>query len=168
MPDHLTIRVATPADADLVTSIVAAAYRTLVKADYDTAALAAALPAMSKANPKHLASGTYYIVEADGEPAGCGGWSFEAPGTSAVEPGVAHIRHFATHPDHLRKGVAGALLRHCLAEATKSGASVMRSQSTLLAEPFYAAAGFRRIAEVQAKMGDGVYVPAIDMERSLP
>ena len=35
--------------------------------------------------------------------------------------GAAEIKSMRTHPDHLRKGVAAALLRHILAEAGRSG-----------------------------------------------
>ena len=99
---QLAIRVATPADREMLDGLIAASYATLDDGLYDRAALAAAMPAMSKANPKLLGSGTYYIVEIDGEPAACGGWTREAPHTGMIEDGVGHIRHFATHPAHLR------------------------------------------------------------------
>lgn len=35
--------------------------------------------------------------------------------------GAAEIKSMRTHPDHLRKGVAAALLRHILAEARRRG-----------------------------------------------
>lgn len=35
--------------------------------------------------------------------------------------GAAEIKSMRTHPDHLRKGVAAALLRHILAEARERG-----------------------------------------------
>ena len=85
-----------------------------------------------------------------------------------IEDGVGHIRHFATHPAHLRKGAARALLDHCLSEASAAGIRLMKSQSTLLAEPFYAAAGFRRVAIGTAEMAPGAELPVVQMERPLP
>lgn len=163
----VSIRAATPDDRNALDELIAASYATLDRAAYDRVMLAAAMPAISKANPKLLASGTYYVAEIGGEPAGCGGWTREAPHTGALADGVAHIRHFATHPAHLRKGVARRLLDHCLDEAAAAGVRVMNSQSTLLAEPFYASAGFRRVGSGLAEMRPGVELPVVHMECEL-
>ena len=165
---EITIRIATPDDLDMLGQLIAASYATLDDGSYEPERIAAAMPAISKPNPVLLASGTYFVAEVDGEAAGCGGWTFEKPGTGEVFDGIAHIRHFATHPAHLRKGVAKALLQHCLREATSAGIRTMKSQSTLPAEPFYAAAGFRRIGLIEVEMGSGVMLPAVEMERTLP
>lgn len=165
---EIVIRAATPDDRDALDELIAASYATLDRAAYDRGMLAAAMPAISKANPKLLASGSYYVAEIGGEPAGCGGWTREAPHSGALADGVAHIRHFATHPAHLRKGVARLLLDHCLAEAAAAGVRLMKSQSTLLAEPFYASAGFRRVATDKAEMAPGIKLPVVQMERPLP
>lgn len=163
----VAIRVALPGDHDLVTDILAAAYARLDDGSYDGERLSDALPLMSSANPRLLKSGTYFVAMSNGIPAGCGGWTLEAPGTGTVEPGVGHIRHFATHPDHLRKGVAQALLRRCLDEARAAGVTLMRSQSTLPAQRFYASAGFTRVRDIEVAMGPGVALPAIEMELRL-
>lgn len=164
----LQIRTATPDDLDALTELIAASYLQLDASLYPPGQLAAALPLMSKANPKLLASGTYYIVSSDGEKAGCGGWTFEAPGTGIVTDGVAHVRHFATHPDHLRKGVARMLLDRCCKEASAHGARRMKSQSTLQGEAFYASAGFRSLGRIDVRFTDAISLVAIEMERPLP
>ena len=161
-------RIATPDDLDMLSKLIAASYATLAEGPYAPEQLAAALPVMSRANPKLLASGTYFVAEADGEPAGCGGWTPEKPGTGEIIDGVAHIRHFATHPAHLRKGVARLLVERCLREAAAAGARIMRSQATLPAEKFYASAGFRRVRLIAVEMGPGIPLPVVEMERSLP
>lgn len=164
---EITIRTATSEDAALLTELITASYRELDTGLYDPAQLATALPIMSKANPKLLASGTYYVVEVDGVAAACGGWTFEKPGNGEIEDGVAHIRHFATHPVYLRRGLARLLLDKCLEEAKARGARAMKSQSTLPAENFYAAAGFRTIKPIEVEMGPDVMLPALEMERRL-
>ena len=167
MKETIIIRAATPGDQHLLSDLLAAAYAELAHASYDPVALAATLPLMSRANPKLLACGTYYIAVIDGAAAGCGGWTKERPGTGEIAEGVGHIRHFATHPAHLRKGVARLLLEHCLAEARAAGVRTMMSQSTLPAEKFYAAAGFRSIRMIEVEMGPGAILPAIEMQRLL-
>src|SRR5690606_10613864 len=164
---EITIRVATPDDLDTLGQLIAASYARLDDGSYEPERIAAAMPAISKPNPVLLASGTYFVAEVDGEPAGCGGWTRQRPGSGEVIDGIAHIRHFATHPAHLRKGVAKALLLHCLRDAAKAGATLMKSQSTLPAERFYASAGFRRVRLIEVEMGSGVTLPAVEMERAL-
>lgn len=163
----IAIRVATPDDIDRLERVIVASYATLDDGSYDRERLAAAMPAISRANPDLLASGTYFVAEIDGEPAGCGGWTKVKPGGGEPVEGVAHIRHFATHPAHLRKGVARALLDRCLREATAAGVRLMKSQSTLPAEQFYAAAGFRRVGLIEVETARGVTLPVVEMERDL-
>jgi GNAT superfamily N-acetyltransferase len=162
----ITIRAATPQDEAMLTELIAASYATL-GAGYEAGQLAAAMPVMSRPNPKLLSCGTYYIAECDAEPAACGGWTREKPGSGEIVEGVAYIRHFATHPAHLRKGIARILLDRCLAEAAAAGLRLMKSQATLTGEPFYAAAGFRRVGMIDVEMGPGNMLPAVDMEREL-
>jgi len=66
--------------------------------------------------------GTYFIVEADGELAGCGGWSRRATlyggdQTTARSPvlldptkDAARTRAMYTHPHHTRRGVGRLIL----------------------------------------------------------
>jgi hypothetical protein len=64
----ITIRVATPDDLEMLSELIAASYAMLDNGAYEPERLAAALPIMSRANPKLLVSGTYFVAEADGEP----------------------------------------------------------------------------------------------------
>src|SRR5688572_8970402 len=101
----VTIRVARPDDLEPLSALIAVSYVTLDDGSYDSATIAAAMPTISRANPKLLASGTYLVAEIDGEAAGCGGWTREQPGTGEIADGIGYIRHFATHPGHRRRGV---------------------------------------------------------------
>ena len=164
--DNIAIRAATADDQEMLSELIAASYATL-KGSYDPHGLDAALPHISTANPKLLASGTYYIAEIDGVAVGCGGWTVEKPGSSEVVEGVGHIRHFATHPTYLRRGVAARLLDHCLAEARGAGIRTIMCQSTLPAEKFYASAGFQRIGLIEVEMASDLMLPAIEMRLEL-
>jgi GNAT superfamily N-acetyltransferase len=116
---HL-VRVARPADSGAVSALLVASYSSLLAAHYDSYTLGRALPIMTKANPTLLASGTYYVAEDElGNLVGCGGWTTARPGM--VIEGEAHIRHFATHPERVRRGVGTALLTRCFSEARLLG-----------------------------------------------
>lgn len=167
MTSTIELRLATPGDVDVLTALLAASYARLAEA-YDPVLFAKALPLMAAANPKLLASGTYHVALVDGQPAGCGGWTLDPPGGGSRIDGVAHIRHFATHPAHLRKGVGRHLLDRCFDEAHQAGAVAMRAWSTLPGEAFYSAAGFVRLRPIDVPMGPGITLPSIEMERPLP
>jgi N-acetylglutamate synthase-like GNAT family acetyltransferase len=112
---------------------------------------------MTRANPKLLSSGTYYVAESeDGTVVGCGGWTREHPGGETAVEGVGHIRHFGTHPDWTRKGIGGVIFRRCEEDARASGIGEFECQSSLNAESFYSALGFERIGVFDNQMGPDV------------
>jgi GNAT superfamily N-acetyltransferase len=162
------IRVATPEDEAAVTAVLTASYSSLLKHHYDAGLLARALPAMTKANPVLLRSGTYYVAEADGGGvAGCGGWTFERPGTTEVAAGYAHVRHFGTDPNWVGRGVAREILLRCIREAADKGAHVLETYSTLAAVGFYRALGFAATGPIDVPMGPALVFPSVHMTRKL-
>ena len=162
------LRVAGPADAEAVTALLEASYPALLVGGYAPGVLAATLPLMTKANPKLLASGTYYVAEVDGGSlAGCGGWTPEKPGSGEIVPGVGHIRHFATHPGWTRRGIASALLVRCVEEAKARGITTLEAFATLSAEDFYRAHGFAPIEPIDVPMTADVSLPSLWMRRAI-
>jgi GNAT superfamily N-acetyltransferase len=117
-----SIRIAKPSDSDAVSALLEASYSTLLAARYDHEMLGRALPLMTRANPTLLASGTYYIAESDqGNLVGCGGWTTARPGGGEIIEGEAHIRHFATHPEWVGRGIGTSLLARCFSDARPLG-----------------------------------------------
>jgi len=158
------IRVAGPSDAAAVSDLLRATYPVLMREAYAPVVLARALPLMTVANAGLLAGGTFYVAEtADGAIVGCGGWSHERPGTGERVPGLAHIRHFATHPDWARRGVGGGLLDVCVDEARAAGNRRLECYASLNAEAFYASMGFRTIEQVDVRMTEDVVFPSLLM-----
>jgi GNAT superfamily N-acetyltransferase len=161
---EFTLRVAGPNDADAVTAVLASAYPALMAPDYDPAVLAATLPSMAKANPMLLASDTYYVMEAPGgRIVSCGGWTREEPGTRKIEDGIAHVRHFGTHVDWIRKGLGRAIFERCRREALAASVYSFRCFSSLGAEPFYASLGFHVVERTEITIGGGLKFPSITM-----
>ncbi|WP_377808195.1 GNAT family N-acetyltransferase [Azospirillum sp. A29] len=165
-----TVRIARPEDAPAVNSVLSACYPTLMPAGYPPEVMERVLPIITRSNPALLSAGTYYLAEAaDGTPAGCGGWSFDWPGEPArpPQPGLAHVRHFATHPDRLRRGVGRALLDRCFADAAAAGALRMLCYASLVAEEFYASAGFVATGWNSMEFPPGNRFDSIVMEQDL-
>ena len=122
--------------------------------------------------------GTYFVVEADGRLAGCGGWSRRAtlyggdqsPGRSAVllDPveDAARVRAMYTHPDHTRKGVGRLILSLCEEAARSEGFKRVELMATLAGEPLYRACGYEPGERIMDDRG-GVAVPLVRMGKSL-
>ena len=162
------VRVATNEDAQEISDVLAASYAKLMPAGYDAATLEAALPMMTKANAMLLASAQYYVAETKAdEIIGCGGWTFERPGGGEIEDGLAHIRHFATHPNATGRGVGRALFEACEAAAREAGVSKFECYASLNAERFYAALGFKTARLIEVKLGGNVPFPSVVMTRKI-
>lgn len=165
---EFTLRIATPADAAAVQDLLQASYPELMSASYDAAILADALPRFTRANPSLLSSGTYYLAESESEGVvGCGGWTRERPGTGEVAPGLGHIRHFGTHAAWIGKGVGRSIYAMCEEKARAAGVRRLECYSSLNAQGFYAALGFRPIRQIEVYPSPDVAVPGVLMERSL-
>lgn len=162
----LSLRTATPDDKDLVADILKDSYPTGLASHYPPEILNAVLPLMCLAHPVLLSRGTYFIAMLDGEPAGCGGWSNAAPGGGGMEPGLAHIRHFAVRTGSMHRGVGRALYDRCAFEARTLGYDRIETEAALNAEGFYAALGFRALCQASEEV-NGVAFAYIRMERDL-
>ena len=121
---------------------------------------------------------TYFIIEVDGQLAGCGGWSRRAtlyggdqtPGRSAalLDPTIdaARIRAMYTHPNHTRKGIGRLIISLCEEAAKAEGFTKMELVATLSGKPLYRACGFEPYEEIVDDRG-GAGVPLLRMRKSL-
>ena len=162
-----SVRVARPDDAAPVERVLQASYPALMAAAYEVALLARALPVMTRASPRLLASGTYFVAELDGAIVGCGGWSHEKPGSSSVEPGIGHIRHFGTDAAWTGRGVGRAIYARCEATARTAGVVQLQCYASRNGVSFYAALGFAQIAPIDVSMGPDLVFPSVHMSRSI-
>ena len=168
MTQTLTVRATTSADLAVVDALFARSYPALLKADYKPSVLVTALPLISRAQPRLLSSGTFYVIEdEDGTVLGAGGWSRAAPGGAREAAGFGHVRHVVTDHRSTRRGVGRALMTYVLDQARGAGLRRLACQSTLTAVPFYAACGFRALGEVAVPLRPGITFPAVAMERDL-
>ena len=167
MPAELILRTACPGDAEAVGALLTASYTRLFPQSYTADVLALALPMMTRANPELLSSGLYHVAEEAGRMVGCGGWSLADPATRAIEPGTGHIRHFATHPDRLGRGIGRLIYARCEAQARERGIGRFTCWSSLNGQAFYAALGFVPVRPVDALLGGRVPFPAVEMSRTI-
>ena len=160
-------RVTGPEDARAVGELLRASYPVLMRASYGEA-LSAVIEIITRPNPALLESGTFYAAESgEGQMVGIGGWSRERPGDARMEPGLAHLRHFATHPDWCRRGVGRLIYEVCETRARESGIGVLECCSSLNGEAFYAALGFEPFERIDVPMGEGRSLAGVLMRRRI-
>jgi N-acetylglutamate synthase-like GNAT family acetyltransferase len=190
MDQSLTLRRARLSDLAAVDRLLQRSYPRLLAADYPPLTRVLALPIIARARPELLASGRYFVVEAeDGRILGAGGWSLgkpqprpaagvvmpsravaerdEAEPGWAAQVGMGHVRHVATDPDWLRGGVGRAIMGEVIVEALRAGVHWLDCLSTRTAVPFYAALGFRALHEVEVPLAPGIQFPAVRMMRQI-
>jgi GNAT superfamily N-acetyltransferase len=120
--------------------------------------------------------GTYFLVEYDGELAGCGGWSRRAtmyggnqtPGRdpALLDPAkdAARVRAMYTHPSFARRGVGRLVLALCEQAAADEGFTRLELMATLSGQPLYSAYGFVPVEDVTDERG-GAPVPLVRMTK---
>lgn len=175
--ETLTHRLARRDDLDALKALMDAAISENQKAFLDDDQIASSRAIMGL-DTQLIDDGTYFIVEADGELAGCGGWSRRAtmyggdqtPGRSAalLDPtkDAARIRAMYTHPQHTRKGIGRLIISLCEEAAKAEGFTKMELVATLSGEPLYRACGFEAYEKIVDDRG-GAGVPLLRMRKSL-
>jgi GNAT superfamily N-acetyltransferase len=122
--------------------------------------------------------GTYFVVEGDGQVAGCGGWSRRAtlyggdhtPGRDPelLDPSVdpARVRAMYTNPAFARRGVGRLVLSLCEQAAAAEGFTRLELMGTMAGEPLYRAYGFVPVERLTDDRG-GASVPLVRMVKDI-
>lgn len=149
----LTNRLATAADEPALSTLMTLAIEQLQSA-YLTAAQVQASHGFMGLDRRLIGDRTYFVVEADGAIAGCGGWSRRATAYGGdhtagrddrmLDPATeaAKVRAMYTHPDHVRKGVGTTILALCEAAARQEGFAALELSATMAGVPLYRSFGF--------------------------
>lgn len=173
----LTHRLATLADLDVLRALMDASISELQKPFLDTHQIDSSRTIMGL-DTQLIEDGTYFVVETEGEVAGCGGWSRrktlyggdQTPGRDAeyLKPpsDAAKIRAMYTHPAHTRKGVGRLILSLCESAARKEGFVKVELMATLSGEPLYRACGYAQVERILDERG-GAPVPLVRMQKNL-
>src|SRR5262245_32591774 len=173
------IRTATLDDIPDIEALIAASVHGLQAADYDADQRNGALGTVFGVDRQMIGDGTYFVVEADGRIAACGGWSRRRTpfggdhsprkDDSLLNPATdaARIRAFFVHPAYSRRGLGTVLLRTCEAAARTEGVVRAELTSTLTGVPLYAARGYVAHEHFEIALRNGARLPVIRMERAI-
>ena len=173
----LTSRLASREDLPVILPLVAAAIAQLQKDFLDEAQIESSRAIMG-VDTRLIDDKTYFVVEADGRVAGCGGWSRRATlyggdhsaglDAALLDPArdPAKVRAMYTHPAFARRGVGRLILSRCEAAAVAEGFKTLDLMATLAGRPLYEAAGFVPIEHLTDASG-GAPVPLVRMRKAI-
>lgn len=175
-----TLRVAMPADAALIETLMKATTAAIFPDYYDAEQTASAVRHVAQVDPMLLEDGTYFVMEVGDELVGCGGWSRRGRpymGGSAVvdddrmlDPASegAHVRAMFVRADWTRRGLGRRILEACEATAGREGFRQLDLVATLPGIPLYRAFGFVSTGEIEdIVLADGVRLPCLAMTRAV-
>jgi len=175
----MIIRKATMDERDAIRQLIAESARELSRAHYTDAQIEAAIATVFGVDTDLIEDGTYFVVESDGQLAGCGGWSkrktlfggdqYSSRDTGYLDPKTepAKIRAFFIHPDHARKGIARAILSRCEDEARAQGFRALELMATLPGIEFYKSCGFVETGNFDLDLTDIVKLELVPMRKEL-
>ena len=173
-----THRLAIQADMPMLETLMHAAIRGLLPQFLPPEKVEASFAIMG-VDSQLIADGTYFVVEDEGRPAGCGGWSRRATlfghnhtagrDSRLLDPASepARIRAMYTHPDFARRGVGRYILVLCEAAARREGFMRAELGATAGGEPLYRACGYAEIERIDVPTPHGVTVPVTRMGKML-
>jgi GNAT superfamily N-acetyltransferase len=176
--DILTHRLAGTSDMPALTDLMNAAIRDLLPQFLSPDQVQASFAVMGL-DTVLIEDGTYFVVEIDGQLAGCGGWSRRATlfggnhtkGRDArlLDPATepARVRAMYTAPAFTRRGVGRKVLELCEEAARKEGFSQVELAATMGGKPLYEACGYQPIEAMLVTTPNGVQVPLLRMGKAL-
>ena len=168
-------RLASLADGPALQALATAAIDQLQQPYLDVDQIAASHAIMG-IDTRLIEDGTYFVVEAEGEFAGCGGWSRRATlyggdhkrgrDDAMLDPArePARVRAMYTHPRFARRGVGRLVLSLCERAAHAEGFTTLELMATLAGEPLYSAFGFEPVEHV-TDTSTGRPIPLVRMTK---
>jgi GNAT superfamily N-acetyltransferase len=173
------IRTATSEEIPALERLIEESVRALSVGFYSPQQIESSLKYVFGVDTQLIEDGTYFVVEADGLPAGCGGWSkrrtlyggdkLKTGEDNLLDPNTepSRIRAFFVHPNFARRGIGRLLLDACEKAARQAGFTALELAATMPGEPLYAACGFHIIERIEVELPDGVLVPIARMGKAI-
>lgn len=178
MADSFSHRLARADDIDAIRALMDRAIAWLQQGFLNEAEIAASRAHMGL-DTQLIRDGTYFLIEAGGQLAGCGGWSaratlFGGDASGGRDPAMldpardpARIRAMYTDPAFVRRGVGRLIMTLCEAAARQAGFRRAEMAATLAGVPLYEACGYQAIERFEAVAPGQVPVPLVRMGKPL-
>lgn len=176
----INIRLVTLEEINLLNQLIALSANELSRDDYAKAEIEGAIEYVFGVDTELVLDKTYYVIEKEGQIAGCGGWSkrktlfggnqfagredvmYLDPATDA-----AKIRAFFIHPQFARQGLGRMLLTYCEQEAKLHGFSRLEMMATLPGVKLYRSAAYIEVCDEAVELPNKVSLRFVRMIKNL-
>ena len=176
----ITIRPASLNEIDTLNKLIALSAAELSRDDYTEQQIHSAIQYVFGVDTDLVTDQTYFVIEKDGEIAGCGGWSkrktlfggsqyAEREDTQYLDPtkDAAKIRAFFIHPQFARQGLGTLLLKHCEQEAFLHGFDQFEMMATLPGVKLYKNLSYRPLSDEVLTLKNNVSLTLVRMRKCL-
>jgi GNAT superfamily N-acetyltransferase len=176
----INIRLANIDDVKTLNELITVSARELSKDIYSEQEIEGAIQYVFGVDTELVKDMTYFVIEKDGEIAGCGGWSkrktlFGGSQFSGREEAVyldpskdaAKIRAFFIHPKFARQGLGSTLLKHCEHEALLNGFTQLEMMATLPGVKLYTTLAYKAVSDEVVTLPNNVPLRFVRMMKNL-
>ncbi|USQ13321.1 GNAT family N-acetyltransferase [Legionella lytica] len=172
------IRAANFDDIQNLNELITLSARELSRDIYSKQEIEGAIQYIFGVDTELLHDKTYFVIEKNGEIAGCGGWSRrktlfggnqfsarEEPAYLDPTMDAAKIRAFFIHPKFARQGLGSMLLQHCEQDAGLHGFTHFEMMATLAGVKLYAAFAYKAVSNERVVLPNSISLKFVRMEK---
>ena len=176
----IKIRLANNSDLNILNELITLSARELSRDVYSEQEIEGAIQYIFGVDTELVDDKTYFVIEKDGEIAGCGGWSkrktlFGGNQFSGREESLyldpakdaAKIRAFFIHPKFARQGLGSMLLEYCEQEAKLNGFTRLEMMATLPGIKLYKSFDYKAISDELVMLPNHVPLKFVRMAKNL-
>ncbi|HSS19203.1 MAG TPA: GNAT family N-acetyltransferase [Pyrinomonadaceae bacterium] len=176
----MQLRLATIADIPELERLIRASVSGLSTKHYTPEQIKNGLTYVFGVDTQLIRDETYFVVEADQQLVGSGGWSKRntlfggdqakaGSEDSLLDPAheAARIRACFVDPNWARQGIASRILEECERAARAAGFHRIELAATLPGVPLYSARGYEQQEAIDISMAGGEILPTIRMTKNL-
>ncbi|HFL2715755.1 TPA: GNAT family N-acetyltransferase [Legionella pneumophila] len=176
----INIRLANIVDVKTLNDLITVSAMELSRDIYSDQEIEGAIKYVFGVDTELIKDKTYFVIEKDGEIAGCGGWSKrktlfggnQFPGRDEPEyldpsKDAAKIRAFFIHPKFARQGLGSMLLFHCEHEAHLNGFTQLEMMATLPGVKLYSTLAYNAVSDKIVLLPNNVPLRFVHMIKSL-
>lgn len=176
----IKVRLATVDDVKTLNELITVSARELSRNIYSDQEIEGAIKYVFGVDTELVNDRTYFVIEKDGELAGCGGWSKrktlfggnqfsgrEEPQYLDPSKEAAKIRAFFIHPKFARQGLGSKLLGYCEQQAHKNGFTQLEMMATLPGVKLYSKFDYKAVSDEIVMLPNGVPLKFVRMSKNL-
>lgn len=176
----INIRSAKIEEVQTLNELITLSARELSRDDYSKEQIESAIQYIFGVDTELVNDHTYFVIEKNGEIAGCGGWSRRKTlfggnqfagreNSNFLDPSkdAAKIRAFFIHPKFARQSLGSLLLKHCERQALLYGYARLEMMATLPGVKLYKKLGYQDVSDELVVLPNKISLEFVRMSKDL-